>query len=120
MENINSIGENAFWGCKSLKDVTFCRSGNVSIGCSAFQNCGLTQVEIPDTVNQIGSQAFSNNYITDSRSLLNNVYKYKDLEEYKLYQKDHIQKILKYSMEAFKKREDLVRVVKKISNFIKI
>ena len=59
-ENISTIKEGAFWGCKGLTSVTIPNSVT-SIGYSAFWGChGLTSVTIPNSVTSIGDWAFEN------------------------------------------------------------
>ena len=55
---VTSIGDYAFWNCKSLTKVTI-PEGVTSIGVSAFQSCiSLTEVNIPKSVETIGDEAF--------------------------------------------------------------
>lgn len=55
---VTAIGENAFWECTSLKEVTIPQSVT-SIGDKAFYDCrGLTSVTIPQSVTSIGDHAF--------------------------------------------------------------
>ncbi|MBR6029794.1 MAG: leucine-rich repeat protein [Clostridia bacterium] len=55
---VTSIGENAFYNCAGLSEVTLPDS-LTSIGKAAFSGCtGLTGVSIPDDVASIGSYAF--------------------------------------------------------------
>ena len=59
-DSVTSIGEYAFYNCKSLTSVAIPDSVT-SIGEYAFYNCrSLTSVTIPDSVTSIGDDAFSN------------------------------------------------------------
>ena len=55
---IRAIGEEAFYGCASLKKVNLGGSVNV-IGDRAFANTGLIKMDIPGCVRTIGDEAFS-------------------------------------------------------------
>jgi len=56
---ITSIGEGAFYSCRSLTSITI-PSGVMSIGNSAFSYCSsLTSITLPDSVTSIGDEAFS-------------------------------------------------------------
>ena len=57
-DNVNAIGERAFYSCTDLTNITI--PGSVTkIGNEAFQGCtGLTDVIIPDSVVEIGKSAF--------------------------------------------------------------
>ena len=57
-DSVTSIGESAFSGCTSLESITI-PDGVTSIGRSAFNDCNsLTSVTIPDSVTEIGNYAF--------------------------------------------------------------
>ena len=56
--SVTSIGESAFWWCKSLTSITIPNSVT-SIGESAFWGCkSLTSITIPSSVTSIGEGAF--------------------------------------------------------------
>ena len=61
-KNVTEIGDNAFWAT-ALKKVTL-PNGLKSIGSYAFANCKMSdsKVTIPKTVEAIGNMAFSGNY----------------------------------------------------------
>ena len=54
---VTSIGDYAFEYCTELKSIII-PSSIVSIGCRAFDACGLTSITIPDSVTSIDSEAF--------------------------------------------------------------
>lgn len=55
---LETIGERAFWGCTSLKELTL-PSTLKSIGDAAFWGCtSLESVELPDSVTSIGALAY--------------------------------------------------------------
>ena len=57
-DSVTEIGDWAFEDCESLTNVTI-QEGVTSIGDGAFDGCfGLTSVTIPDTVTSIGKSAF--------------------------------------------------------------
>ncbi len=58
-DSVTSIGESAFFGCKSLTSINI--PGSVtSIGRGAFRWCkSLTSINIPDSVTSFGDSAFS-------------------------------------------------------------
>ena len=57
--SVTSIGDNAFWRCESLKEITI--PNNVtSIGNNTFYNCeSLKEITIPNSVTSIGYCAFA-------------------------------------------------------------
>ncbi len=64
---VTSIGDSAFYTCRSLTSVTIPASVT-SIGSDAFSDCNkLTSVTIPNSVTSIGTSAFS--YCTDLASV---------------------------------------------------
>ena len=56
---VRSIGNNAFYNCRSLKriDLSLCENLNI-IGTCAFQNTAIQNLYIPNDVRQINKQAF--------------------------------------------------------------
>ena len=61
---ISSIGDKAFYLCKSLTDITIPDSVT-SIGNEAFFRCGsLANIAIPDSVSNIGDNAFASSALT--------------------------------------------------------
>lgn len=82
-ENVKTIEERAFWGCKNLEEVSL--SGVVTIDNYAFFESGLKTIEIPAQTTYIGSYAFgmcnrlesikvdsSNSYFCDIDGVLHN------------------------------------------------
>lgn len=59
-ENVEKIGEYAFYGCSLLSTVSY--GGNLrTIGSYAFEGCErLSSVSLPDTVESIGTYSFHN------------------------------------------------------------
>ncbi|MFQ8923068.1 MAG: leucine-rich repeat domain-containing protein, partial [Clostridium paraputrificum] len=57
-DSVTSIGDYAFSGTSSLKNVTL-GNGVTTIGMYVFENSGITSIEIPDSVTSIGDRAFS-------------------------------------------------------------
>jgi len=57
--SVSTIGSYAFYGCSGLTSVTIPNNSVTSIGSYAFYGCsGLTSVAIPNSVTSIGSNAF--------------------------------------------------------------
>ena len=57
-DGVISIGDGAFWGCRTLTSITIPNSVT-SIGSSAFSHCiRLTSITIPNSVTSIGNEAF--------------------------------------------------------------
>ena len=67
--SVTSIGDSAFWGCRSLSDIVI-PSSVTSIGDSAFGDCSsLSKIVIPSSVTSIGDCAFDNCKIPDNLRL---------------------------------------------------
>lgn len=63
-DGIESIGDNAFAGCTTLENITFCE-GLKSIGSNAFKDCsGLKSVILPD-LESIGTYAFAGSGVAE-------------------------------------------------------
>ena len=58
---VRSIGNNAFYNCRSLKriDLSLCENLNI-IGTCAFQNTAIQNLYIPNDIRQINNKAFYN------------------------------------------------------------
>ena len=70
---VTSIGDNAFYDCYNLTNVTIGNSVT-SFGNGAFSDCsGLTSITIPDSVTSIGDYAFSYCYGLTSVTIGNSV-----------------------------------------------
>lgn len=54
---VGVIGRGAFIGCTEIEEVTI-NDGLVRIDDSAFQGCGVREINLPDTIEFIGKQAF--------------------------------------------------------------
>ena len=60
--SVTSIGDSAFWGCRSLSDIVI-PSSVTSIGDCAFWDCSsLSDIIIPSSVTSIGDSAFEGCY----------------------------------------------------------
>lgn len=68
-ENLSYIGEHAFSGCSKLSMVRFPATSLRTIGASAFAECNLTDVVIPQGVTHIGNGAYSSYYKLASISI---------------------------------------------------
>lgn len=72
-ETVTSIGDQAFWNCDKLTNISFPNS-LTSIGADAFLFCdGLTSIVIPNSVTSIGSYAFYKCVNLESVSLSNSI-----------------------------------------------
>lgn len=63
---VSSLGDHAFYNCAALKNVTFEKDKNgntalISIGSEAFAYTAFSSIDIPGSVDKIGSGAFSCN-----------------------------------------------------------
>ena len=62
-DGVVTIGDNAFDGCESLKEITIPDSV-VRIGSYAFYGCdSLKEIAIPDSVTEIGEYAFECDFL---------------------------------------------------------
>ena len=61
-DTVTRIGNSCFAGCQALKSVSIGK--NVSeIGHSAFNDCGISEIELPDKLSSIGQYAFEGSYL---------------------------------------------------------
>lgn len=58
--NLTGISYDAFWGCSSLTDIDLSNSKVTNIGSYQFNNTNLTNISLPETIDNIGSYAFQN------------------------------------------------------------
>ena len=58
--SIEVIGDNAFKGCFSLSSINLKNTNLYSIGNYAFYEMGLTEIDLPETIEEIGSYVFKN------------------------------------------------------------
>ena len=66
--SVTSIGDEAFYNCRSLTSITIPNSVT-SIGDEAFYNCrSLTSITIPNSVTSIGDEAFADTGIYNNES----------------------------------------------------
>ena len=60
-KGVTDIGANAFNGCTSMTTATFDENAVITtIGAAAFADCGLTSIDIPNSVTKLESEAFRN------------------------------------------------------------
>ncbi|MDD6070781.1 MAG: fibronectin type III domain-containing protein [Clostridiales bacterium] len=88
LDHVSKIGNESFYGCKLLKNVQFSENETVTIGESAFEDCGLVDIVLPGSVRSVGDNAFSGNYETDPRSLEHYATTYDKYKEYQAYMKE--------------------------------
>lgn len=69
-----TLGNSAFFYCPSLKQITLSNS-LTDIGPYAFSSCNLTNIEIPQSVNNIGEGAFKNSKQLTTVKFLNSATK---------------------------------------------
>lgn len=97
-EELKELGESAFYGCERIKKVTFEKKSKInipnslfsgcaklsyvvlpdtvySIGGSAFENCDLENIQLPQTITRIGARAFAGNKSLKSIIIPENVTK---------------------------------------------
>lgn len=58
---VESIGQKAFYDCKNIKDLTLNEGLEIILN-SAFYNCAINEFIIPNSVVQVGYEAFKNTY----------------------------------------------------------
>ena len=58
-EGVQSIGANAFYGCSALETVNFPEDSLTRINANAFTYSGLTSLELPNSVTNVATAAFS-------------------------------------------------------------
>lgn len=79
---------NVFCENPNKKNVQFSENETVTIGESAFEDCGLVDIVLPGSVRSVGDNAFSGNYETDPRSLEHYATTYDKYKEYQAYMKE--------------------------------
>jgi len=77
-DNIEEIGDSAFYGCRNLSDVNF-PSSLKTIGGYAFAQTSLKEVELPSSVETIGAGAFSLNSELEKLTINEGVTKLEDI-----------------------------------------
>ena len=79
-DSLREIGDHAFWGCKNLSSIKL-NEGIFSIGLEAFIETNLQEVEIPETLEELGLTPFdckmkvdilNDNYSSDINGILYN------------------------------------------------
>ena len=71
---VTTIGKNAFQGCTGLTDLTFQEASQIkTINEGAFSNCGITSINIPESVERIEREAFRDCSVITKVSLSKNV-----------------------------------------------
>lgn len=61
-DGVKSISEYAFYDCNSITELTLGKDVE-QIGVYAFCSCDLTRIDIGDNIKNIGTEAFSQNYV---------------------------------------------------------
>ncbi len=69
-DSVTSIGDLAFYACKNLSEITLSQKLE-SIGMYCFYGCSLNSIEFPNSLTDIGDNAFSNNSFIDENFGIN-------------------------------------------------
>lgn len=59
-ENLEVIGNQAFYQCRGLKDKITLPESLKAIGCAAFYTCKITEINFPQSLEFLGCMAFAN------------------------------------------------------------